>query len=208
MISLSFDMKGINLVVVTQVNTSNLNPANVITVVRILLVPLFCWLFFLGSEDNPAPRWWALAIFALAAISDRIDGELARRNNYITDLGKVLDPIADKFLVGAALISLSLVGDLPWWVTVVILVRELGVTIMRMLLVKKKVIPASQGGKLKTVFQILGIIMFLLPLWDFPDFVTYLAWVVMVIAVALTVVTGITYGLGGIKLAREPESKS
>jgi CDP-diacylglycerol--glycerol-3-phosphate 3-phosphatidyltransferase/cardiolipin synthase len=169
------------------------NLANVVTVARILLVPLVVVFLVLDDGAGGAWRWAAAGAFVLAAATDRLDGWLARRLDQVTDWGKLMDPIADKLLVGTALIMLSLLGDLPWWVTVVILARELGITAMRFAVLRYVVIPASPGGKLKTVLQSVGIALFLLPLADLPSFLTVAAWVFVVGAVVLTVVTGLDY---------------
>jgi CDP-diacylglycerol--glycerol-3-phosphate 3-phosphatidyltransferase len=139
-------------------------------------------------------RWIAAALFILAIATDGVDGSLARRRNLVTNLGIILDPIADKVLTGAALVMLSLLGELWWWVTIVILVRELGITAMRFSVLRTRVIPASRGGKLKTVAQSVAISLFLVPLWTVVgDWVLWVNWVVMGIALVLTVVTGIDY---------------
>ena len=166
-----------------------LNIANVLTVLRILLVPVFVVMFFVAGAQEP---WWrvgAFVVFAVAMLTDYVDGYLARRLGLVTDFGKIADPIADKALIAAALISLSLVGELFWAVTVVILVREVGITLWRLFGVDY-VVAASKGGKLKTVTQTLGVGMLILPL---PHWVWPVEWVVMGIAVALTVYTGVDY---------------
>lgn len=170
------------------------NVANIITVVRILLAPLFVWLLLQDAGQNGALRYIAAGLFIVAIATDSLDGQLARRRNLITDAGIILDPIADKLLIGGALVTLSILGELWWWVTIVILVRELGITAFRFAVLKKRVIPASRGGKLKTVVQAVAISLFLVPLWTLlGDWVLWVNWVVMGIAVALTVVTGIDY---------------
>jgi CDP-diacylglycerol--glycerol-3-phosphate 3-phosphatidyltransferase len=129
-------------------------------------------------------------IFAVAVITDRFDGALARNYGMVTELGALADPIADKALIGAALIGLSMLGDLPWWVTMLILVREVGVTVLRFAVLRRGVIPATWGGKLKTLVQAVAIGLFVLPLsgsW------LVAAWVVMAAAIVLTVVTGVDY---------------
>lgn len=168
------------------------NAANVVTLVRFLLVPLVVIALLLDTGGG-GWRWVAAGMFLLAAATDRLDGWLARRLGQVTDWGKLVDPIADKALVGTALIALSALGDLPWWVTVVILVRELGVTVLRFAVLRYAVIAASPGGKAKTVLQTIGITLFLLPLDSLPDAVRVVAWVVLGAAVVLTVVTGLDY---------------
>ena len=169
------------------------NPANALTVLRIVMVPAFVVALMWDHGQAIPLRLLALALFVLAAMTDRVDGWLARRNNLVTDLGKLLDPIADKLLMGAALVCLSVLGNLPWWVTIVILVREVGITVMRFFLLRYLVLPASKGGKLKTVLQTVAIGLFLFPLGRLPGWLTAVAWVVMVVAVLLTVLTGLDY---------------
>lgn len=166
--------------------------ANTVTVARIALVPLVV-AALLADTGGGGWRWVACALFVLAASTDRLDGWLARRMDQVTDWGKLMDPIADKALIGATLVTLSVLGDLPWWVTVVILVRELGITAMRMAVLRYVVIPASPGGKIKTVLQSIGLGLFVLPLDSLPDVVRVVAWVVLVAAVIMTVVTGVDY---------------
>ncbi|HEX4059360.1 MAG TPA: CDP-diacylglycerol--glycerol-3-phosphate 3-phosphatidyltransferase [Galbitalea sp.] len=188
---------------------SNGNIANIVTVIRILLVPVFVWLLFLDNGANGVWRYVATALFVIAIATDGVDGRLARGRNLVTNVGIILDPIADKLLVGGALISLSILGDLWWWVTIVIVVRELGITVFRFVVIRKRVIPASRGGKLKTVFQSIAISLFLAPLaalfHSFPVVVTvvnWLDWVSMGIALVLTVYTGFEYLWQAWKLRR------
>ncbi|TBR16623.1 MAG: CDP-diacylglycerol--glycerol-3-phosphate 3-phosphatidyltransferase, partial [Chitinophagaceae bacterium] len=157
-------------------------------VLRLLLVPVF--LGFLLAEDggNAGYRLVAAGVFLLAALTDRIDGQIARSRGLITSFGKLADPIADKTLIGAALVGLSLLGDLWWWVTVVVLVREIGVTVLRFVVIRHGVMPAGRGGKLKTVLQTVAITLYLLPL---TGVLATLAVAVMVAAVVVTVVTGV-----------------
>ncbi|WP_226435775.1 CDP-diacylglycerol--glycerol-3-phosphate 3-phosphatidyltransferase [Rhodococcus yananensis] len=166
------------------------NIANVLTVMRIVLVPVFLVLLFVGGGHDTAWRLAATAVFAIAAITDRIDGQLARRYGLVTDFGKLADPIADKALMGAALVGLSLLGDLSWWVTGVIAVRELGITALRFVVLRHAVIPASRGGKAKTFVQTLAVGMYLLPL---PDVLAPVSVTLMALAVILTVGTGLDY---------------
>ncbi len=179
---------------------SNANIANIITVIRILLVPVFIWLLFLDNHADGPWRWIATALFVLAIATDGVDGHLARGRNLVTNVGIILDPIADKLLIGGALVSLSILGDLWWWVTLVILVRELGITVFRFVVIRTRVIPASKGGKLKTVFQSVAISLFLAPLQALFSFssvavgiVNWFEWVVMGIALVLTVYSGFDY---------------
>ena len=170
---------------------SNWNLPNALTVLRILGVPVFLWLLLREGGDDASWRWWAFGVFALLMITDRLDGELARRNNLITDFGKIADPIADKALITAALVGLNIIGVLPVWVTVVILVREFGITLWRMVMLRRGlVVPASKGGKIMTTLQALAIGLYLLPLPEWMDLPT---WIVMLAAVAVTVITGVQY---------------
>ncbi|WP_439564413.1 CDP-diacylglycerol--glycerol-3-phosphate 3-phosphatidyltransferase [Microcella sp.] len=170
------------------------NLANIITVVRILLAPVFVVLLVLdGGEDGPL-RIAAALLFIVAIATDGVDGMLARRRNLVTDLGILLDPIADKLLTGAALVMLAVLAELPWWVVIVILVREWGITLFRFLMLRDRVIPASRGGKLKTVVQSVAISSALLPLWTlFGEWVNIVNTVLMSTALVLTVLTGIDY---------------
>lgn len=167
-----------------------LNIANVLTVLRILLVPVFLWALFVDGGQSVGWRWAAFAVFAIAAITDRIDGQLARKHGLVTDFGKMADPIADKALIGAALVGLSMLGVLPWWITVVIGVREVGITLLRFAVLRHGVIPAGRGGKLKTLVQGIAIGLYVMPL---PAAVVPAAMVLMWAAVILTVVTGVDY---------------
>lgn len=173
---------------------SNWNLPNLITVVRILLAPLFVWLLLADAGQDGPLRWWAAAVFIFAIATDGIDGAIARRQGLVTDLGKLLDPIADKVLTGGALVCLSILGELPWWVTIVILVREIGITVFRFAMLSDHVIPASRGGKLKTVLQSVAISLALVPLWlIFGDWINWVNTIAMALALILTVITGIDY---------------
>jgi CDP-diacylglycerol--glycerol-3-phosphate 3-phosphatidyltransferase len=173
---------------------SNWNVPNVITVVRILLAPLFVWMLLADAGDDGWLRWAAAVLFVLAIATDGVDGAIARRKNLVTELGKLLDPIADKVLTGGALIALSILGELPWWVTVVILVREIGITVYRFVVIRQGVFAASRGGKLKTIVQSVAISLALFPLWTlFGEWVHWLNGLAMTAAVILTVVTGVDY---------------
>ncbi|MGB0969492.1 MAG: CDP-diacylglycerol--glycerol-3-phosphate 3-phosphatidyltransferase [Mycobacterium sp.] len=175
------------------------NLANVLTGVRLALVPVFLLVLFHGDGHETYWRVIAFIVFAVAVITDRFDGALARRHGMVTEFGTLADPIADKALIGAALIGLSLLGDLPWWVTVVILVREVVVTALRLAVRRRGIIPASRGGKLKTLVQAVAIGLFVLPLSG--GWLTA-AWVIMLAAVVLTVITGIDYFVSAIRDSR------
>jgi CDP-diacylglycerol---glycerol-3-phosphate 3-phosphatidyltransferase len=166
------------------------NIANVLTGLRLVLVPVFLVVLFVGDGHETIWRIAAFIVFAVAVITDRFDGALARSYGMVTEFGTLADPIADKALIGAALIGLSMLGDLPWWVTVVIMAREIGVTALRFAVLRRGVIPASRGGKLKTLVQAVAIGLFVLPLSG-PWLAT--AWVVMWAALVLTVLTGVDY---------------
>jgi CDP-diacylglycerol--glycerol-3-phosphate 3-phosphatidyltransferase len=178
------------------------NLANMLTVLRLFLVPVFLFFLFAGDGHQAGSRVAAFAVFAVAVITDRLDGWLARSYGMVTEFGKLADPIADKMLIGSALIGLSMLGDLPWWVTGVILVRELGVTALRFAVLSRGVIPASRGGKLKTLVQALAIGMFILPLGQWPGPWLTVAWVLMAAAIVLTVVTGIDYAVSAVRGSR------
>ncbi|KOV94606.1 phosphatidylglycerophosphate synthase [Streptomyces sp. NRRL B-1140] len=176
------------------------NIANLLTMLRLVLVPAFVALMLADGGYDPAWRAFAWAAFAIAMITDLFDGHLARTYNLVTDFGKIADPIADKAIMGAALICLSALGDLPWWVTGVILGRELGITLLRFLVIRYGVIPASRGGKLKTLTQGVAVGMYVLPL---TGWLATLRWWVMAAAVVLTVVTGLDYVKQAIVLRRQ-----
>jgi CDP-diacylglycerol--glycerol-3-phosphate 3-phosphatidyltransferase len=173
---------------------SNGNIANIITVARILLAPLFVWLVLLDGGAHGVWRWVAAGLFIAAIATDGVDGALARRRNLVTTSGILLDPIADKVLIGGGLIALALVSELPWWVVIVILVREIGITLMRMAVLSDRVIPASRGGKLKTILQAITLSSWLVPSWVvLGSWVFVLNWVLMGGVIVLTVVTGLDY---------------
>ncbi|GAA4062499.1 MULTISPECIES: CDP-diacylglycerol--glycerol-3-phosphate 3-phosphatidyltransferase [Actinomadura] len=170
------------------------NIANGLTMLRILMVPVFVWLLF---QDGTAWRLAAFATFAVASVTDKIDGDLARSRGLVTDFGKIADPIADKALTGAALIGLSVHGELWWWVTGMILTREIGITVLRLVVIRYGVIPASKGGKLKTLLQVIAIGLYILPGPFDP-----VRWAAMGAAVAVTVVTGVDYVVQAWRLRR------
>lgn len=185
-------------------DASWLNSANALTLLRLLLVPAFVTLFFASGGGAAGWLFAAAGVFLLAAVTDRVDGELARRRGVVTDFGKVVDPIADKALIGAALVSLSVTGELAWWMTAAVLSRELGVTLLRFLVLRHGVMPASHGGKVKTVLQVVAILVYLLPHGALPyGGVPAAAQVwVMGAAVAVTVATGLDYLARGLRLRR------
>lgn len=176
------------------------NVANLLTGLRMVLVPVFLVALFAEGGHQTTWRIVAFAIFTIAVVTDHVDGRIARTYDMVTEFGKLADPIADKALIGAALIGLSVLHDLPWWVTVVILVREIGVTVLRLAVIRRGVIPASRGGKLKTLVQAVAIGLFIMPLsgvWHGA------AWVIMWAAVVLTVVTGVDYVVSAVRNGRK-----
>lgn len=155
-----------------------------------------------GGADG-ALRWWAAVLFIVAIATDGIDGYLARANDIVTDLGKLLDPIADKVLTGFAFIGLSILGELPWWITIVVLVREVGITVYRFAVVSDHVLAAAWMGKLKTLAQGVALSLALLPLWTLVgDWIFWVNGVAMTIAVVLTVASGIDYVITEVRGAR------
>ncbi len=168
----------------------NANVPNALTLLRILMVPVFLWLLLAEGGEDTGLRWWAAGVFAVAAATDKLDGYLARRNGTVTTFGIVADPIADKALTGAGFVALSLLDVLPWWVTVLVLGREIGVTVLRAAVIRHTVVPASKGGKLKTVLQTVALTLLVAPL---PGPLTVVAYVIMAAAVVVTVVTGVQY---------------
>ena len=183
------------------------NIANYLTIFRLLLVPVFGWLLLAEDGLDPAHRWAAFGVFALAMLTDRIDGDLARSRGLVTNFGKVVDPIADKALVTMALVGLSVIGDVWWWVTIVVLVREWGITAVRFWVIRHGVMAAGRGGKVKTFLQTFGIGFYLLPRWTlpFPDVWDRLAAVSLGAAVVVTVVTGVDYLVQALRLRRTSE---
>ncbi len=168
------------------------NIPNALTMLRIVLVPLFIAVLLVDDGASTGMRLWATFIFGVAMFTDWLDGDLARKQGLVTNFGKIADPIADKALIGAALICLSLIGELAWWVTVVIMVREIGVTVLRFVVIRRGVIPASRGGKLKTLLQSIGLVLLILPL---AGFLNAAGLAVMYAALLVTVVTGVDYSM-------------
>jgi CDP-diacylglycerol---glycerol-3-phosphate 3-phosphatidyltransferase len=181
---------------------SSFNVPNLLTTVRIVVVPILAWLLFKESAETDANRIIAGTIFIVAALTDIADGTIARRWNLITNFGKIFDPIADKALIGVALIGLSYLNLLDWWFTWVILARELFVTFLRFWVINKGVIPASRGGKLKTITQIVAISFYLLPL---PESVSIVGEIIMYAAVILTLATAVDYIMKAIMTDREEQ---
>jgi CDP-diacylglycerol--glycerol-3-phosphate 3-phosphatidyltransferase len=178
--------------------TTPWNVPNALTAFRIVLVPVFAWMQ-LAHPVEPWWRFWTAVVFLVAILTDTADGYLARRFNIITRFGKLADPIADKALTGMAFIGLSINDQLWWWVTIVILVREWGITVMRFVVLRYGVMAAGRGGKTKTVAQAVAVILYLLPL---PGWAHPVAVVVMVVAFALTLLTGLDYTRDAVRLRR------
>lgn len=175
------------------------NLANIITVIRILIAPIVLWLMVLDAGELGLWRFVAAGLFILAISTDGIDGAIARRRNLITNSGILLDPVADKALTGAAFIGLAWLAELPWLVVIVVLGREVLITVFRMIMIPKRVIPASRGGKAKTLSQAVALASWLTPLWVFwGGWVSVVNDWLMGLAVVLTVVTGVDYLVRGL----------
>ena len=172
--------------------SSNINVPNALTLLRAVAVPVFGWMLLAHAHEG-GWRTATTIVFMVAILTDFVDGKIARKYNLVTNFGKIGDSIADKALTGMAFIGLSILGELPWWMTIIILLREWGITVMRMKMLKYEVMAANKGGKLKTAMQSLAITLFCLGLWRTPTFVDVFAWAVMIIAFLLTVVTGLVY---------------
>lgn len=171
---------------------SNWNVPNILTGVRLVMVPLLGWLL-LAFPADPAMRWATTGVFVLAIATDAVDGRIARKYHLVTDFGKLWDPIADKAITGMAFIGLSILAELPWWITIIICVREWGITALRWAIIRYGVMAANRGGKLKTVMQAVALILFLPGLAFLPVWWGWLAWAAMIAALVLTVVTGLDY---------------
>lgn len=167
---------------------------NLITIIRIGFAPAMVAALLADQQQFGGWRWAAAALFIVGIASDAVDGYLARSRNLISDLGKILDPIADKALTGTALVMLSILGELPWWVTALILLREIGITIWRLIEVRRIVLPAGRGGKLKTVMQAVAISLALVPLPQYwGEWMHGVNTVFMSLAFVLTLWSGIDY---------------
>lgn len=197
-------------------SVSPYNLPNALTVIRLLLVPAFIWLMV---SHAPGARWWAVAVFMVAAATDQLDGHIARSRNLITDFGKIVDPIADKALTLGAFIMLTIVGLLPWWVTALIAFRELGITWLRAVLLKRGiVVAANKGGKLKTILQMLAIWILLIPwrtigaggggLGVFSQGMLVVGWTVAGLALVVTLWSGWVYLAEGMRLTKELKTQS
>jgi CDP-diacylglycerol--glycerol-3-phosphate 3-phosphatidyltransferase len=189
---------------------SNWNLPNALTTLRIVMVPFFGWALLVDGGDSVLWRTVAWGLFVAAMITDKIDGDIARSRNLVTDFGKIADPIADKALTGMAFVGLSIIGELWWWVTVLVLLREWGITLLRLWVMRYGVMAAGSGGKLKTVLQTVALGLFILPLklldgaWDtVGNVVWWGAVVVMAAAVTLTVATGADYVVKALAVRRD-----
>lgn len=170
-----------------------MNLPNSITLARIALAPLFVWVLLLNQAVGVWQRWIVVGIFVLAIATDGVDGAVARKRGQVTELGKLLDPIADKVLIGGALVTLSALGQVDWWITIVIMLREIGITAYRLAVIKDRVIPASGGGKLKTILQSVVVGLYLSPLGGAFELVGIFQLVLLYVVLAITVISGIQY---------------
>lgn len=186
----------------TESKPSNLNVPNALTVLRIVMVPVFLFVLF----SNPDDFGWRIAttaVFVVAILTDLADGHIARKYNLVTDFGKLWDPVADKALTGAAFIALGILDELSWIIIAVILLREWGITWLRAAIAKHGIMAANKGGKLKTVTQSVALSLYLLGRDNLPEWLSLIAFVIMIIALVLTLVTGITYIFSAMKIRRE-----
>ena len=181
---------------------SKLNLPNTITIARIAVAPVFIYLLFVSPEKTSLQRWLALILFVLAISTDGIDGAIARKRNLVTNLGKLLDPIADKALIGGALVALSLLGELSWFITAAILIRELGITVYRLVVAKRRVLAASGGGKFKTIIQSIAIGFLVSPLDAYFEWLIPVEMVLIYIALFTTIITGLQYVDAELKLRK------
>jgi CDP-diacylglycerol---glycerol-3-phosphate 3-phosphatidyltransferase len=196
---------------VTATKPTNWNVPNGLTTLRIVMVPFFGWALLTDGGQSLLWRTVAWALFAAAMVTDKVDGDIARSRNLITNFGKIADPIADKALTGMAFVGLSIIGELWWWVTVLVLVREWGITVLRFWVIRHGVIAASSGGKLKTVLQTAALGLLILPLklldenpWETIGLVLW--WVavgLMAAAVTVTLVTGADYVVKALAVRRK-----
>lgn len=193
---------------------SNWNLPNALTTLRIVMVPFFGWALLTHDGESVTWRCVAWVLFAVAMITDKIDGDIARSRNMITDFGKIADPIADKALTGMAFVGLSVLGDLWWWVTIVVLVREWGITLLRFWVIRYGVMAAGRGGKLKTLLQTFALGFFVLPIrllqddWGLAgDLLWWFSVALMVVAVTVTVVTGLDYVVKALAVRKEGRAR-
>jgi CDP-diacylglycerol--glycerol-3-phosphate 3-phosphatidyltransferase len=175
---------------------------NALTALRLVMVPFFAWLLLREDGTDAASRIGAVVLFILAMITDYVDGKIARDRGLVTSFGKIVDPIADKALIGTALIGLSILDQVPWWVTVVILIREIGVTVLRFVVIRHGVMPAGRGGKTKTVLQTVTLVLLMLPL---PESWSWLTTSLLAATVIVTVATGLDYVASAVTMRRTSE---
>ena len=194
-------------------SSSQFNLANVITISRILLIPVFLVLLLSGIPQ-PYGDIAAAAVFILAAATDKLDGYVARRNKQITTLGQFLDPLADKLLIAAALIALVSQGRIAAWVAMLIIGREVAVSVLRIVGVSQGVsIPADRYGKLKTVLQIVYVVYVLVPTDKIADLInvstdvaTFIQWILAGVVVVVTLASGVRYFMNARGVIRMPGS--
>lgn len=186
----------------TESKPSNLNVPNALTLLRIVMVPVFLAVLF-SNPDDFGWRLAATAVFVVAILTDLADGYIARKYNLVTDFGKLWDPVADKALTGAAFIALGILGELSWIIIVLILLREWGITWLRAAIAKHGIMAANKGGKLKTVTQSVALGLYLLGRENLPEWLSVVAFVIMILALVLTLLTGITYIFSALKIRRE-----
>lgn len=170
-----------------------MNIPNSITIVRILLAPVFVYFLLVSPNPNSWQHWLATFVFVLAISTDGIDGAVARRTGKITNLGKILDPIADKALLGSSLVTLSYLGEIDWWITIAILAREFAVTLYRVIVVKNKVIPASRSGKVKTILQGIAIGAVLAPFEIWVQAWSFVEQGLLFLALGSTLISGVQF---------------
>jgi CDP-diacylglycerol--glycerol-3-phosphate 3-phosphatidyltransferase len=178
------------------------NLPNALTTLRLLLVPVFGWLLLREDGADPRSRILATVVFVVAMLTDFVDGDIARKRGLVTTFGKIADPIADKALTGTAFIGLSILGIVPWWATIVILVREIGITLLRFVVIRHGIMPAGRGGKTKTGLQAVTIVWLLLP-W--PDSLAWVGQTLLVATVVVTVATGLDYVVNAVRLRETSE---
>ncbi len=193
---------------------TNWNLPNALTTLRIAMVPFFGWALLVDDGQSVLWRSVAWALFVAAMITDKVDGDIARSRNLVTDFGKIADPIADKALTGMAFVGLSVIGELWWWVTALVLVREWGITLLRLWVIRYGVMAAGSGGKLKTVLQTVALAFFIVPIRILQDdwgVVGDLLWgaavLLMAAAVTVTVVTGLDYVRKALAVRREGRAR-
>ena len=180
---------------------------NAITIARIPLAIVFFVLLLLGGAyglDDLVIRWVAGVLFVVAISTDWVDGYLARKYDIVSDFGKLWDPIADKLLTGAGFVGLAILAEWPWWVVIVILIREWGITVHRFIVAGNHIVAAAWMGKLKTAFQGVALGWWLLPLhqWIGMDWWTGIGIVLMYATLVLTVASGVDYVISQVRGSR------